>query len=143
MRALASGQSVALMNDQKFNQGIAVPFFGHDAMTAPGPTRLAMKYNVPLQPMSTLRTGPARYKVTVYEPFMPDADPDEHKAIYNTVLRINQFVEDRIREAPDQWFWQAPPLAEGRMGQGRCDVKSRAQPMIPTLSSIVRRTAPT
>ena len=106
MRALSSGQSVALMNDQKFNQGIAVPFFGHDAMTAPGPTRLAMKYNVPLQPMSTLRTGPARYKVTVYEPFMPDADTDENKAIYNTVLRINQFVEARIREAPDQWFWQ-------------------------------------
>jgi KDO2-lipid IV(A) lauroyltransferase len=106
MRALSSGQSVALMNDQKFNQGIAVPFFGHDAMTAPGPTRLAMKYKAPLQPMSTLRVGPARYKVAVYEPFMPDADPDEHKATYNTVLRINRFVEDRIREAPDQWFWQ-------------------------------------
>ena len=105
MRALSSGQSVALMNDQKFNQGIAVPFFGHDAMTAPGPTRLAMRFNAPLQPMSTLRTGPARYRVTVYEPFMPDTDPDEDKAIYNTVLRINQFVEDRIREAPDQWFW--------------------------------------
>lgn len=105
MRALARGQSVALMNDQKFNQGIAVPFFGHDAMTAPGPTRLAMKFRVPMQPMSTLRVGPARYKVTVYEPFMPDTDPDEKTAIYNTVLRINRFVEDRIREAPDQWFW--------------------------------------
>lgn len=106
MRALANGESVALMNDQKFNQGIAAPFFGYDAMTAPGPTRLAMKYKAPLQPMSVLRTGPAKYKVTVYEPFQPDADPDEKTAVYNTVLRINRFVEDRIREAPDQWFWQ-------------------------------------
>jgi KDO2-lipid IV(A) lauroyltransferase len=105
MRALSSGQSVALMNDQKFNQGIAVPFFGYDAMTAPGPTRLAMKYKAPLQPMSALRTGPGRYKVTVYDPFMPETGDDETAAIYNTVLRINQFVEARIREAPDQWFW--------------------------------------
>jgi KDO2-lipid IV(A) lauroyltransferase len=36
---------------------------------------------------------------------MPDTDPDEDKAIYNTVLRINQWVEARIREAPEQWFW--------------------------------------
>jgi KDO2-lipid IV(A) lauroyltransferase len=105
MRALASGQSVALMNDQKFNQGIAAPFFGYDAMTAPGPTRLAMKYGAPLQPMSALRIGPGRYKVTVYESFMPEIGENEDAAIYNTVLRINRFVEDRIREAPDQWFW--------------------------------------
>ena len=30
MRALMKGESVGLMNDQKFNQGIAVPFFGYD-----------------------------------------------------------------------------------------------------------------
>ena len=55
--------------------------------------------------MSVVRTGNARYRVTVYDPFPPDSDPDETKAIYNTVLRINRFVEDRIREHPDQWFW--------------------------------------
>jgi hypothetical protein len=40
-----------------------------------------------------------RYRVTFHAPFMPDTDPDEDKAIFNTVLRINQWVEDRIREA--------------------------------------------
>jgi len=29
-----------LLNDQKFNQGIAAPFFGVSVTTAPGPTRL-------------------------------------------------------------------------------------------------------
>jgi KDO2-lipid IV(A) lauroyltransferase len=105
MRALSRGASVALMNDQKFNEGIAVPFFGHDAMTAPGPTRLAMRYNAPLMPMSILRTGVARYRITVYDPIVPDAHADEATAVYNTVLRINRFIEDRIREAPEQWFW--------------------------------------
>ena len=58
-----------------------------------------------LVPFSCKRIGVARYRVTIDEPFMPDADPDEDKAIYNTVLRINQWLEARIREAPDQWFW--------------------------------------
>jgi KDO2-lipid IV(A) lauroyltransferase len=105
MRALSKGLSVALMNDQKFNQGLAVPFFGYEAMTAQGPTRLAMKYKTVLQPMSVLRTGPARYKVTVFDPMPPTTGNDEKAAIFDTVLRVNQFVEARVREAPDQWFW--------------------------------------
>ncbi len=105
MRALSRGQSVGLMNDQKFNQGVAAPFFGYDAMTAPGPTRLAMKYGVPIMPLSVRRTGVARYRVTFHEPFLPEADNDEDVAIAKTVSRINRFYEDRIREAPGQWFW--------------------------------------
>lgn len=104
MRALSKGEPIALMNDQKFNQGIPVPFFGHDAMTAPGPTRLAMKYGAVLLPLSTLRTGPARYRVTVYDPIEITPGSDE-AAVQSTVLKINQFIEARILEAPEQWFW--------------------------------------
>jgi KDO2-lipid IV(A) lauroyltransferase len=105
MRALSKGQSVGLMNDQKFNQGVAVPFFGRDAMTAPGPTRLALKFRTPMLPISTRRTGPGRYRVTFHPPYMPETGPDEDAAIRSNLLRINSFFEERIREAPDQWFW--------------------------------------
>ena len=105
MRALSGGQSVGLMNDQKFNQGIPVPFFGHDAMTAPGPTRLAMRYGVELMPMVAQRTGKARYVVRVEEPFMPVAAETEQQSIHDTVLKINQMVERWILQAPEQWFW--------------------------------------
>jgi len=53
MRALSKGRTVALLNDQKFNQGLPIRFFGHDAMTAPGPSRLALKYGVPIVPVTT------------------------------------------------------------------------------------------
>lgn len=105
MRALAQRKVIGLMVDQKFNQGISVPFFGHDAMTAPGATRLAKRFDCPIVPIACLRTGPGRYRLTVYEPFMPDADPNEETAVFNTVLRMNQWVESCIRTAPDQWFW--------------------------------------
>ena len=34
LSALENGESIALLNDQKFNEGISVPFFGVEAMTA-------------------------------------------------------------------------------------------------------------
>ena len=105
MKALKAGRAVALLNDQKFREGLAIPFFGHDAMTAPGPARLALKYGVPIVPMSTVRTGPARFEVTVHAPIIPpDADTPEEK-LQATVTTITDFIEARIRENPGQWFW--------------------------------------
>lgn len=106
MRALARGAPVALMNDQKFREGIAVPLFGYDAMTAQGPTRLALKYGVPIVPVSTVRTGPARFRVEIHEPFVPQDTGDADDDILASVNRINQFLEDCIRAQPGQWFWQ-------------------------------------
>lgn len=106
MALLESGRSIALMNDQKFNEGIPVPFFGREAMTAPGPTRLAMRAGVPLVPMSVKRIGDAaRFEVTVHEPFdLPTGKPTADN-VRDVVTRINRFVEDRIRENPPDWFW--------------------------------------
>jgi KDO2-lipid IV(A) lauroyltransferase len=104
MAALKSGASVALMNDQKMNDGVAAQFLGREAMTASGPARMALRYDCPLVPMSIVRKDGPRFKVKVHEPLdKPDkADPD---AIPALVTRINRFVEDQIRRAPAQWFW--------------------------------------
>ncbi|MFN3312766.1 MAG: lysophospholipid acyltransferase family protein [Hyphomonas sp.] len=106
MRALTRGAPVALMNDQKFNGGIAAGFFGHDAMTAPGPTRLALKYSVPLVPVSTERIGPARFRVIFHEPFLPVDTGHPEADVQATVNRINAFLEAHVRAVPGQWFWQ-------------------------------------
>ena len=106
MRALSSGRSVALMNDQKFNKGLAVPFFGHEAMTAPGPARLALKYDVPIIPVSTVRTGPARFRVTIHEAIEQDNTLEGEAAVRDCVEKITRFIEAQVRANPGQWFWQ-------------------------------------
>nr|WP_321361609.1 lysophospholipid acyltransferase family protein [uncultured Hyphomonas sp.] len=106
MRALAKGSPIALMNDQKFNEGIAVPFFGREAMTAPGPTRLALKYQVPIVLVSTVRTGPARFHIEFHEPYVPEDTGDTDADILRSVTRINTFLEAQVRAHPGQWFWQ-------------------------------------
>ncbi|WP_421785731.1 lysophospholipid acyltransferase family protein [Hyphobacterium sp.] len=102
---LREGVSVALMNDQKMNDGIAAPFFGHDAMTASGPSKMAIRFGAPIVPIGVRRLGGTRFRVTFYEP-LPDAQADDKaEAVLEMVTRINQWVEARIIEAPEQWFW--------------------------------------
>ncbi len=103
--ALKNGQSVTFMNDQKFNRGIDAPFFGHDLKTAPGPARLARRFNVPLLPVSITRLPKARFVVTFHPPLVQDQNPDKATAIANTVTTINQFLEEQIRAHPGDWFW--------------------------------------
>jgi len=106
MRALERGESVALMNDQKFNGGIEAPFFGVPAHTAPGPSTFALRFGVPLQPLSVQRTGDsARFRVIVHDPIVLDDTGDRAADIEAGVRRINAFVEDRIRARPSEWFW--------------------------------------
>lgn len=105
MAALKAGESVALMNDQKMNDGVEAPFFGHPTMTAPGPTRLAMRYRCPLVPISVRRLGGVRFRVTVHDPIEIAEQADRSAAIIETVGRINRWAESVIRDAPEQWFW--------------------------------------
>jgi len=105
IQALCMGDSVALLNDQKFNEGIEIPFFGHGAMTAPGPTRLAMQTGAPLIPMSIVRTGGTNFRVTIHEEIKPVDTGNRTADIRATVIKITQFIEDQIRQNPTDWFW--------------------------------------
>ena len=105
IRALARGESVALMNDQKFNGGVAAPLFGVMAHTAPGPCSFALRFNIPLQPMSVQRTHKARFRVVVHDPISLTNTGDRNADIEVGVRQVNAFIEARVRDRPEEWFW--------------------------------------
>lgn len=105
LRALGRGESVALMNDQKFNGGVAAPLFGVMCHTAPGPSTFALRFGVPLQPMSVQRVGKARFRVVAHDPIRLNDTGDRDADVEAGVRRINAFIEERVRERPAEWFW--------------------------------------
>ena len=105
IRGLERGESIALMNDQKFNGGVAAPFFGRIAHTAPGPASFALRFGIPIAPMSVQRLDKARFKVIVHEPFRLQDTGDREADIEAGVRRINAFIEERILARPTEWFW--------------------------------------
>lgn len=102
--ALKDGRPISILNDQKLNEGVRVPFFGRGAMTAPVAVRLAHKFNVPLVPASTFRTAPGRFLVVCHPP-IPLPDRLDADGLHESLCAVNRFLEDRIREHPEQWFW--------------------------------------
>ncbi len=105
LAALGRGESVALMNDQKFNGGVAAPLFGLMAHTAPGPSRLALRFNTVLQPMSVQRKHKARFHVVVHDPIHLEHTGNMTADIEAGVRQVNTFIEERVRERPAEWFW--------------------------------------
>ena len=105
LQALARGQSVALMNDQKNNRGVASLFFGQPVHTAAGPTKLALRSSGMIQPMSVQRLERARFRVIVHEPIVLDQTGDRQADVEAGVRKINAFIEERVRERPEEWFW--------------------------------------
>ena len=105
LAGMARGESVALMNDQKFSEGPEAIFFGQPVNAAPGPSRLALRFGTVLQPMSTERLPGVRFRVTVYEPIVLEKTGDRSADIARGVQAITSFIEDRVRENPVDWFW--------------------------------------
>jgi KDO2-lipid IV(A) lauroyltransferase len=89
LRWLKSGRHVGILVDQKLNDGIAVPFFGRNAMTAPAIARFSLKYGCPLVPVRAQRLGggdSARDAVTI-------------------MTVVNTEIETWVRDCPEQWLW--------------------------------------
>ncbi|MEP6343469.1 MAG: lysophospholipid acyltransferase family protein [Maricaulaceae bacterium] len=102
--AIENNESVALLTDQKFNEGLSLPFFSEDAMTATGAVRLALKTGRPLIPLSLARNG-ASFHMTIHDPVDLVTSGIKAHDTENGVRQINQFLEDVIRVHPEQWFW--------------------------------------
>lgn len=102
---LRKGGHVAMLVDQKQNDGIAVPFFGRDAMTAPALAEMALRFKCPILPLRCERVGGAHFRVTAYPAFVPQATGDHAADLRACMTQVNGILEGWIRDRPDLWFW--------------------------------------
>jgi len=105
VRAIKSGMSIAMLVDQKMNDGIEVPFFGQPAMTAPAIARLSIQYNYPIVPCQLIRLKNSHFELRIHPVLKYKVTKNMDKDCYNIMLAINQKLEEWIRQKPGQWFW--------------------------------------
>ena len=97
--------AVCIMIDQKMNDGIPVPFFGRDAMTAPALGQLAFKYNCAVVPVFVERLEGAHFRLTVSPSLELTESGNRVADVRELMIRINEMVESRVRARPEQWLW--------------------------------------
>ncbi|WP_142847893.1 lauroyl acyltransferase [Telmatospirillum sp. J64-1] len=105
VQLLKQGEHIGMLVDQKMNDGIPVPFFGRDAMTAPALAQFAYKFDCPILPARMERLGGARFRYTIFPPMDLPHSGDRHADILAAMTQVNATLESWIRERPDQWLW--------------------------------------
>lgn len=103
--ALQEGRHIAMLVDQKMNDGIAVPFFGRDAMTAPALARLALRYDCAVVPVRVDRLKGAHFRITAEPPLPLPRSGNIEADTLALMTSVNRVLERWIRERPDHWFW--------------------------------------
>ena len=116
IRAIKSGKPFYYLPDMDYGrkESIFVPFFGVPAATITGLSRLAKATGAVVVPCIT-RWENGGYVVRFYPAWenFPTADVEAD------TRRMNAFIEDRIREMPEQYFWlhkRFKTQPEGRKG---------------------------
>ena len=103
--ALRRGGHISLLADQKLNDGIAVPFFGRPAMTAPALAALALRFDCAVLPARVERLSGAHFRLTLYPPLDLPYTGDRDADVAALMRSVNATLEGWIRERPEQWFW--------------------------------------
>lgn len=82
------------------NNGIKVPFLGHDAMTAPAIATLALKYDCPILPIQIIRKSNSNFEVVIHSEIA-----HQNRIPEEIMEEINQEIGEWVRKNPGQWFW--------------------------------------
>lgn len=104
LRALKRGHAVWYAGDQRAakRQGELVDFFGQPALTHTAISRLTKMTGATIVPFFTLRRADGQgYKLLVQPPLEDFPSGDD----LADARRINQLIEDIVRQAPEQYFW--------------------------------------
>lgn len=106
IKVLKSGGSVALLIDQDTKvKTVFVDFFGMPAATPVGATVLALKTGAAVVPTYIyLGEDQLQHMHILPEIPMTVTGDEEHDVAFNTQVLTN-FIEEQIRNHPDQWVW--------------------------------------
>ena len=104
IRAIKKRDMVFLyLPDQDFGEkdSVFVPFFNIQTATTDGLSRIAKLTNALVVPAVPNRLPNGRFEVTFY-PAWENFPSEDH---IEDTKRMNAFIEDRIRELPEQYYW--------------------------------------
>ena len=99
VRHLRGGGIVSILLDEKYGEGVRMPFLGHDAFTSLSAAQLALKYNIPMIPAYGIRSDDGDAFQVEFEA------PIAHTDALTMTRAFNDSISKRILANPEQWYW--------------------------------------
>ncbi len=101
LKYFKQGISIAIMIDQRVSEGQRINFFNYPAHTTTIPAQFVKKFGCKIQPVHIERYDKINFKISFDEQITVDDNVDD--AFIS--LRLNQWLEEKIRKNPSQWIW--------------------------------------
>lgn len=99
VRHLRAGGIISILPDEKYAEGVRLPFLGHDALTSLSAAQLALKYDLPMIPAYGVRSEDGTAFRVIFEAPIPQTDSITMTRAFNDSLSA------RIMAHPEQWYW--------------------------------------
>ena len=101
LKYFKQGVSIAIMIDQRVSEGRKINFFDYPAHTTTIPAQFVKKFGCKIQPVHIERYDKIYFKISFDEQISVDGNADDS----SISLRLNQWLEEKIRKNPSQWIW--------------------------------------
>lgn len=106
VKALKNKEVIGIVGDQRGpDDGMRINFFGQKTAAYSGTSFLAHKYDVPLLIMFFVRRPDGKFLVKVKEVEKENYSGNTEEASQKITQCYFSFLEECIKEFPDQWFW--------------------------------------
>ena len=99
VRHLRDGGIISILLDEKYSEGVRIPFLGHDALTSLSAAQLALKYDLPMIPAFGTRMEDGNTFRVEFEAPIPHTDS------LTMTRAFNDSLSARIMADPEQWYW--------------------------------------
>lgn len=104
LRDLQHNRCVGILPDQNAQEAF-VPFFGRPAGTVLGPAIFHLHTSAPILTTFCTEQPDGSYHVLVSRLDLPDRTGDREADAVAIMVRINEAIEEVVREYPEQWLW--------------------------------------
>ena len=101
LKCFKQGVSIAIMIDQRVSEGEKINFFNFPAHTTTIPAQFVKKFGCKIQPVHIERYDKINFKISFDEQITINGNTDDA----SISLRLNQWLEEKIRNNPSQWIW--------------------------------------
>ena len=101
LKHFKQGVSIAIMIDQRVSEGERINFFNYPAHTTTIPAQFVKKFGCKIQPVHIERYDKINFKISFDEQITMDDNADDTFIS----LKLNQWLEEKIRKNPSQWIW--------------------------------------
>ena len=101
LKFFKQGGSIAIMIDQRVSEGEKINFFDYPAYTTTIPAQFVKKFNCVIQPVHIERYDKINFKISFDEQIILKENSDSA----TISLKLNQWLEKKIRKNPSQWIW--------------------------------------